>query len=81
MSRPPLQRCRPAASNSRLLQQTGARVDLGAAAGAATGRLETAELSMGGANLALQVNKPGRYRFELDARADAVARLRVTRVR
>jgi hypothetical protein len=37
-------------------------------------------LSFSDGNLVLQVSKPGRYRFELDARDDSVARLRLTRV-
>lgn len=47
----------------------------------ANGRVRrAAALSMGGGNLVFQVPAPGRYRFELDARDDAVARLRLTRL-
>jgi hypothetical protein len=35
---------------------------------------------VGGGNLVFDVKRPGRYRFELDATDEAVARLRVTRV-
>ena len=56
-------------------------VDLGGASEAPIGSARPAALSMGGGNLVLDVKAPGRYRFELDATDDAVARLRVTRVR
>lgn len=55
-------------------------VDLGGAPDTAIGKLRPAALSMGGGNLVLEVAKPGRYRFELDATDDSVASLRVTRV-
>jgi hypothetical protein len=35
---------------------------------------------MGGGNLVFDVKARGRYRFELDATDEAVARVRVTRV-
>lgn len=64
-----------------------AAVDLGAAArdgsaAASSPHGNTARataLAMGGANLVLQVGRPGRYQFVLDARDDSVASLRVRR--
>lgn len=55
-------------------------VDLGGTSEAAIGSARPAALSMGGGNLAFDVKVPGRYRFELDATDQAVARLRVIRV-
>jgi hypothetical protein len=56
-------------------------VDLGGTSGAAIGETRPAALSIDGGNLVLEVKTPGRYRFQLDARDDSVARVRVTRVR
>jgi CubicO group peptidase (beta-lactamase class C family) len=55
-------------------------VDLGGATDAPITGSRPKALGMGGGNLILDVKVPGRYRFELDATDDAVARLRVTRL-
>lgn len=56
-------------------------VDLGGTNAAPIAAARPAPLGMGGGNLVLDVKVPGRYRFELDATDDSVARLRVTRLR
>ena len=56
-------------------------VDLGGTTDIPIATTRPADLSMGGGNLVLDVKAPGRYRFELDASDDSVARVRVTRMR
>ena len=55
-------------------------VDLGGTTDTPIGTNRAAALTMGGGNLVLDIKAPGRYRFDLDATDDSVARLRVTRL-
>jgi pullulanase len=64
----------------KIASEDWATVDLGGASEVAVTAGQAAALSMGGGNLVFEVPAPGRYRFELDARDDAVTRLRVTRL-
>jgi CubicO group peptidase (beta-lactamase class C family) len=64
----------------KIASEDWAAVDLGGTSEAGIGSVRPAALSVGGGNLVFDVKRPGRYRFELDAADEAVARLRVTRV-
>lgn len=64
----------------KIASEDWSTVDLGGTSNTAVQLAKPAPLGMSGANLVLEVKTEGRYRFELDATNDSVARLRVTRL-
>ncbi len=64
----------------KIASEDWSTVDLGSTAKVIGGTHRPIALSFGGGNLVLDLPKPGRYRFELDARDHSTAYLRVTKV-